>query len=369
MADSSKHKKVRVSFSMLFAPLPPGFRREGPAFNEQLHLALKFPTKRVHLSDLGNSEAHISSLVTGFAQSNAFQVLSAPGMATLSGEIERLEHLAVASQRIPRVLRGASLRSRFIHGLCHSQALASLVSEIAQTELIAHPMEIMNGHINLTPAENTQFVDRWHRDTTQFVLVLFCTSPDGYDGGEFEFFAGTVAEAELLLKEGKGLPEDGCRLLGRQEQGSAVLQHGSEVYHRVRPVSRGKNRTTFVQSFVPKAIGKEPCSRLSDTYNGVDPLVCLLPDWARFRCWRALRLCENWLEVHGALEKQKHVSVQRATQKLRDASQLLPYTADRHALSESLNASVVDLRAAVDSASSSCPHGLDTTLLKNALNT
>jgi hypothetical protein len=54
------------------------------------------------------------------------------------------------------------MRSRFIHGLCHSPALAAFVSDIAQTELMAHPMEIMNGHVNMAPKDRSKGVDRWY---------------------------------------------------------------------------------------------------------------------------------------------------------------------------------------------------------------
>lgn len=303
----------------------------------------------MHLADLGTSEAYVSKLATDFVQSGLFRVLSAEGIDRLCQEVQRLEHLAVVSPRIPRVLRGASMRSRFIHGLCHSPELAAFMSKIAKTELVAHPMEIMNSHINFAPKDNSVTVDRWHRDTTQFVLVVFCTPPEEYEGGEFEFFAGTVEEAEALLKAGEVLPEERCKLLGQQERGFAVLQQGSEVYHRVRPVRSGP-RATFVQSFVPTDVrGREACESLSDTYNGVDPLDCLLPDWARYRCWRASRLCEVWLELESNQAPSRE-AVLVARQKLRDVVEFLPYTADRQSIAEMLSSSVHDLRCLTSSA-------------------
>jgi len=355
------------------ASLPAGFAREGPEFHEHLHLALEHPTRRVKLAELGNNQAYTSSLVTDFAQSGAFRVLSTEGIATLSQEIDRLERFAVESPRIPRVLRGGSMRSRFIHGLCHSKALAVHMSEMAQTELIPHPMEIMNGHINFAPADHTLTVDRWHRDTVQFVFVLFCTPPEEYEGGEFEFFVGTIAEAEALLRTGDVLPRNRCKLIGRQETGFAVLQQGSEVYHRVRPVRKGRKRTTFVQPFVPTNLGREPCNRLSDTYNGVDSLECLLPDWARYRCWRALRLCECWLQEHRLAATQEANVVQITAEKLSNVVETLPYTSDRHALADALNSSVAELRLHVSTSHSSikhgCHNGSSAALLADALGT
>ena len=296
----------------------PGF--PGPVrFDPLKHLALQRPARIVRLADFASAAyaPDAEDLATDFAQTSLFNVLSPEGLALLSAEIDRLQEHAVSSPRIPRVLRGTTLRSRFLRDFCHSPELAAFVSDLAGTELIAHPMEIMNGHVNLAPRDASKAVDRWHHDTTPFVMVLFVTPHWKYEGGEFEFFLGTKEEAEVLLLgngngEGEGdkgptgeLPPERCRTVGPQVAGSAVFQQGSEVYHRARGVvtrsdsSRG-NRTTFVQSFVAtNALAREACTRLSDTYNGVDPLEVLLPDWARYRCWRALRLCDHWLTTEG----------------------------------------------------------------------
>ena len=225
--------------------------RGGPGFDASAHLSLEVPTRLVNLGALGNPRQSAADLATDFAQTNCFRVLSDEGARVLAAEVSRLEHFAVESARIPRVLRGTTWKSEFIHGLCHSPALAAFVSGIARCELIAHPMEIMNGHINLAPRDPSRSVDRWHYDTTPFVLVLFVSSPSHYDGGEFEYFVGPLDEAERLLKENRGeLPAERCATVGAQTQGHAVFQQGSQVFHRARRVTRGTERTTFVQSFV-----------------------------------------------------------------------------------------------------------------------
>ena len=136
------------------------FVLEGPRFEESKHLNLVPPSRTVQLSQLGYTPEHVASLATGFAQTNAFSVLSPEGSRVLAAEIARLEPLAVSSARIPRVLRGASFRSRFVRGLCQSAALTALASTIAGTELVPHPMEIMNGHVNLSPLDRAKGVDR-----------------------------------------------------------------------------------------------------------------------------------------------------------------------------------------------------------------
>ena len=335
------------------------FVLEGPRFEESKHLNLVPPSRTVQLSQLGYTREHVASLATGFAQTNAFSVLSPEGSRVLAAEIARLEPLAVSSARIPRVLRGASFRSRFVRGLCQSAALTALASTIAGTELVPHPMEIMNGHVNLSPLDRAKGVDRWHHDTTPFVLVLFATPPEEYEGGEFEFFNGTVAEAESILSAGRALPPERCETAGRQHQGWAVFQQGSEVYHRARAVSRGA-RISFVQSYVATdALAREACTRLSDTYNGVDPLHILIPDWGRYRCWRATRLVEHWLahEAAGRRSDGNSSVVARIGRRLRDTAETLPYTADRRLLSAALAGTVDELRVVAAEAEAEASDG------------
>jgi hypothetical protein len=83
-----------------------------------------------------------------------------------------------STARIPRVLRGGTFRSRFLHGLCHAPELTNFVSQVAGCALVPHPMELMNGHVNFKPQIDGVAVDKWHFDTTPFVLVLFCTPPE-----------------------------------------------------------------------------------------------------------------------------------------------------------------------------------------------
>ena len=56
-------------------------------------------------------------------------------------------------------------------------------------------------------------IDKWHRDTVTFVLVVFISDITDYEGGEFQFFDGTVAEAEYMLSAGIPLPLDRIRYL------------------------------------------------------------------------------------------------------------------------------------------------------------
>ena len=94
------------------------------------------------------------------------------------------------------------------------------------------------------------------------------------------------------------------------------------------------------------ALAREACTRLSDTYNGVDPLHVLLPDWGRYRCWRALQLVEHWLAGGGGGGGDETALVAAAKRKLRDAAESLPYTANKSMLTAVLESTVGELRRA-----------------------
>lgn len=214
-------------------------------------------------------------------------------------------------------------------------------------------MTIMNGHVNLMPkhvegsgvhqdtsnAAAGKKVDRWHWDTVAFVLVIFCTPPAEYTGGQFQFFDGTTEEGQQLLKEQGKIPSHRVRDVGVQHQGWAILQQGSQVLHQAT-AAQGNARTTLVLSYVPKDVRcLDACSVLSKTYNSVDPLHVLLPDWARYRAWKGsqrlqLLLSEQASKLDGAARLKNAISECQAN--LVKLSQQIEFTDDRQFLCDSL---------------------------------
>ena len=59
-------------------------------------------------------------------------------------------------------------------------------------------------------------IDKWHRDTVTFVLVIFISDISDYEGGEFQFFDGTVKEAEDMLSAGLPLPSERIRYVNNE---------------------------------------------------------------------------------------------------------------------------------------------------------
>lgn len=297
-------------------PLP-----SGPTFNAAEHLQLQTPEVCVQLNELGYTSEELQALPSSFGLTSCFSVLSAVGLQTLREEIQRLSPFAVKSPRIPRVLRGGSFRSSFLRDFCRCEELTRFVSELAGCALEPHPMTIMHAHTNFAPMEHMHDngdghelkekmpVDQWHFDTMAYVLVLFVTPPEAYTGGDFQFFRGTIDEAQALLKAEGELPDGRVQGAGKQLAGCGVFQQGSQVMHRARGVRPGQERTTFVLSYAPKQAGiKEACNRLSRTYNSVDPLPVLLAEWTMFRLWMAAIELEAVAEaLSSAVEAREQV--------------------------------------------------------------
>lgn len=288
----------------LDSPAPPGYalEDEGVVFDESIHLALGTPERLVDLKKFGYSDEELSALPCTFGQSSTFRLLSDEGLAATRSILKRLDQYCVKCARIPRVLRGAVYRSRFLRELVHSKALLAYVSKMAGCGLAPHPMMLHGAHTNFKPlVDQKENIDKWHFDTVAFVVVLFITEHTEYEGGEFQYFLGTRAEALELMKDRTPLPAERCFSAGQQTAGYALFQQGQMVMHRATAVTQGDERTTVVFSFTPtNPFAWDAIWNLHETYNGIDPFCALLPEWMRFRAWKAARQLRYWREWSGA---------------------------------------------------------------------
>lgn len=361
---------------MIFGTTP-----EESIWLDEKHSQLTQPDVIKYLdTDMKNEPEHVSQLATNYGCCSAFRVLSDEGIRMMDLSVNQIEKHAVCSARIPKVLRGGTFRSKFLNGMGHSEALLRQVSQMAGCEMVYHPMKIHQLHINFKPdddvnevAGSKKNIDRWHCDSTPFVLVLFATDPDEYTGGELQYFNGTREEGMTLLKSGVGLPADRVLNVGRQEKGFGVFMQGWKVFHQVTAVLSGKARTTLVYSFQPRnVLALEACSHLSHTYNKVDPLHILMPDWARYRAWKAVRrfeICAENFPSELSLQDTSAsnplaVAVNDSRTKMAQIVDSLPYSDDRQFLTERLGDGIQALReylmdANVSESFSDSPFGLE----------
>ena len=388
----------------------PGLTAKELEFDESKHLDLGYPEVIKRLDKDMNYDAEtVKALPSDYGCCSAFRVMSEEGSRVLNHVLAAIDKYAVSSPRIPKVNRGVTFRHQFLNKLGHSPALLRLVSKLAGCELIYHPMRIQQLHTNLKPQDIVvpgsgdasgkpnvlkRNIDRWHCDTTGFVVVLFCTDPDAYEGGELQYFNGTRDEGTRLLSASKtataldpstaaagagagverssgGLPADRVLNVGRQQLGFGVFMQGCRVFHQVTPVLRGEQRTTVVFSFQPvDALALEATTHLSQTYNQVDPFHLFLPDWVRYRAWKVLVRFDTWWErqrqlremAKGGGEEEEKVEdfdmldgdakavaavVQACSTQLRTVVETLPYTADRQTLTQTVAAVALELRRAL----------------------
>ena len=330
-----------------------GLTEEEMVWSDGKHTQITSPDVIKYLdTHLQTDHVVVEKLATNYGCCSSFRILSDEGIRAMDLAVASIEKYAVSCPRIPKVLRGGTFRSKFLNGMAHSEAVLRHVSQLAGCEMIYHPMKIQQLHINFKPDDDStdkKNIDRWHCDTTPFVLIVFATDPDEYTGGQLQYFEGTREEGMQLLGSGAGLPKNRVLDVGRQSKGYGVFVQGWRVFHQVTPVLSGNARTTLVYSFQPRnVLALEACQHLSQGYNKVDPLDIFSSDWARYRAWKtAMRMelcqehCQSALESNAALRE----AVAQCGQLMCAIVQTLPYSDNRQLMQSILEAAVAPLRA------------------------
>jgi hypothetical protein len=213
-------------------------------WSDEKHISLTLPTTIDMLDgELKNDPSVVKQLATNYGCCSSFRILSDEGVRVMNKVIAGIEKHAVCSPRIPKVLRGGTFRNKFLNGMGHSAAVLRHVSQLAGCEMVYHPMKIHQLHLNMKPEDvvheeggqvtvTKKQVDRWHCDTTPFVLIVFCTDPAEYTGGELQYFHGTREEGMRILGSGASLPADRIRNVGTQFQGHGVFMQVGGVSWR-----------------------------------------------------------------------------------------------------------------------------------------
>lgn len=333
----------------------PTLEQEEQVWSDEKHLSLTFPTSIQTLeNDLNNDPELVKQLATNYGCCTTFRVMSREGSRVLDHVITNLEKYSKSCPRIPKLIRGVTFRSDFLNAMGHSPAILRHVSNLAGCELIYHPMKIHQLHTNMKPNDTSnnysvkKNIDRWHCDSTPFVLIVFCTDPDEYTGGTLQYFNGPKEEGMRILSAGNGLPEDRVKNVGRQEKGFGVFMQGWRVFHQVTPVLTGDARTTVVFSFYPRnVLALEACSHLSQTYAPVDPLYIIMPDWVRFRAWKAARRLEIFGEHWDSTTTDPTLItlIDATYTKLWKMVKSLPYTDQRSVFTACLHEAIAELKA------------------------
>jgi len=258
-----------------------------PAFDPAVHLALEDPVEVTLLTDLGYGEHEIATKATPIAASAPFRILSDEGATVMLDVARRLKvHRYSAGDRIENVVRGGCYRSTWLRDLCTSQDLNAHLEKIYGIEIAPHPMPLQLGHINYEPSTPDTAIDKWHHDTLPLDFVMTVTDPALVDGGRFEYFVGTRAEAEALREAGAMPPSERVVTPDFAGPGWAIALHGDMVVHRAGPLNSLTERISLVNGYVALDTTRDEQSR-TNALLSVDPPAVVAAEWARFAAWRA----------------------------------------------------------------------------------
>lgn len=257
-----------------------------PCYDPRRHLALEKPASVTHLAELGYDAEQIRACPSDLAITAPFRLLSDEGVEAVAETARRLEHGAIHGRRVAKMVRGGVYRSRFLRHFARCPIVADFLSGILGAPIGPHTMPLHLAHLNFTPADLSKPVDKWHHDTVGPDYVLMVTDPGKLQGGEYQWFRGTKAEAAAFAAEGKPMPEERVASPNFPGAGWAVFQQGNMVVHRGAKLRAPGERITLVNAYVTLDIGlPDPC-RFSDLRR-VDPPHVLYPDWARHKAWLA----------------------------------------------------------------------------------
>jgi hypothetical protein len=82
------------------------------------------------------------------------------------------ERLKVSSSRISHAVRGLGCVSNFHRDMAHCSEMTNLFSALARDEVCPHTFQKNISHSNIGFPETGRPVDKWHTDSTDYVVVI-----------------------------------------------------------------------------------------------------------------------------------------------------------------------------------------------------
>ncbi len=304
---------------------PPGYTwlENEPLFDPERHLQLEAPEEIIMLSDLGYGEEQIADKATPVACSSPFRLLSEEGAEVMLETARRLRPFATpAGERIERVVRGGTYRSRWLRDLALSSDVTAHLATIYGIDIAPHAMPLHLAHLNYEPSSLANSIDKWHHDTLPLDFVMAVTDPALVSGGRFEYFLGTKDEAAELAARGETPPEDRRVAPDFDGPGYAIALHGNMVVHRAGELTEMCERISMVNGYVALDTSLNTQSRSRDLL-AVDPPEVLYAEWAKYSAWRSA----------GRL------------QRLVDS---LEFTSDKDAVIAELQSAIADVQETID---------------------
>lgn len=243
-------------------------------------------------SELGDVPDEI--LLSPVAVTEPFRILSDEGVQVAYEIAKELEQIAPSDERSKR-MRGCTYRSRFFDGMYSDPRLLEYLCDVAQADLRPHPIRHHRVQLNFPPEDLSRAIDVWHYDVVSFDFVMLLSDPAGMQGGNTEYFFGTVAEGEaMLLSEGR-LPAERIVPVTYPAAGWAFLQQGHQVLHRAAPLLAPWPRVSLVASYYcADASFREPT--VLPVLRKADGREVALVEWANYAAYRTIAKLERFLD-------------------------------------------------------------------------
>jgi len=285
-----------------------------PRYDAAVHLDLTAPVRRESLASFGYTPDEIARCPSPLAVAGPFHVLSDAGIQAVNDVLARLRSTAASDpgQRASNYLGAGVYKSIFLRDLCSCPVLIAFLSEIAATPLVAHPVPHMQLYVNFAPEDVSKAVDNWHIDSVDFDCVILLEDPHSFEGGHFQYFRGTDAEAaglfdttieSLPLGFAVELPAERIGTMQNQRPGDGALQQGSRVVHRAERLLAPASRTTLVISYAAADVTRADTTNIASILSWDHPGTAA--ELARHCAWRSqarLTALMNDLSMNAAKE-------------------------------------------------------------------
>ena len=223
----------------------------------------------------------------GIAYTEPFRLLSDSGVRKLRFAVDReAPTRAKSNERIPSCLRGLAYLSTAVRQYTECPALLQLFSKLARQPLGVHPITMNTGHTNISKI-GADYVDQWHTDSVDYVLVMILSDLTDMNGGELQVLNVPDATGKMFddLKS-NGVPEELVKSVSYLKPGYGIFMQGSKILHRVKGVLEAREpRISMVSSFCNLDVF-QPDSTRYHTFAHQDPNDVHPLEFARHKAWR-----------------------------------------------------------------------------------
>lgn len=161
------------------------------------------------------------------------------------------------------------------------------MSKMANKPICPHSFGQNVSHVNFGRIDPNYEADKWHFDSTEYVLVIIISDIEGMVGGSLEVLKMDLGSPEATeMMRNTGPPEELIESISYQESGYGIFAQGSKIMHRVSPVLAGKeDRVSLVISLGTNSAFDSDSTRTLRVYE--DPENITSWEIARHYAWKA----------------------------------------------------------------------------------